>query len=149
MYGKHKLDAYHSTSAGSAEYSDPYSVIGMLMSAFLDRMATARAAIERRDHATKGEQCGKAISILQGLQDTLDHQRGGEIAANLDALYDHMLNEVLGASSSLDGDRLSRVADLMRQLKAGWEGIAPEVRGQAATSTDVVPRAAGGVSVSG
>jgi len=144
-YANTKANAYQQTNAQSAEYADPYNVIRMLMETCLTRMAGARGAIERKDYETKSSQCGKAIAILHALRDTLDRERGGEVAANLDSLYLYMVEQVMAASVELNVDKLDHVAQLLREIKSGWDGI----REESATLQAGAVVADGGFSVRG
>ena len=133
------LKAYQQTTAQSAEYADPYTLVGMLMDNFCQRLVRARAAMEQGDVPTRAQEVDKALAILHALQGTLDHDQGGEIAGNLEALYDYMQRQVLLASARKDGELLDHVGQLMREIKAGWDGVGPQpqARDQAApTSTD-------------
>lgn len=121
MYGK--LNAYQEVSNQSALYADPHRLIQMLMEGFLARVAAGRHALSERDFDRKGRELGRAVSILNGLRDTLDHDKGGEIAGNLDQLYSYMQEQVLAASASGDLAKLDHVSTLMRELKTGWDGV--------------------------
>ena len=129
MYGK--LNAYQEVNNQSALYADPHRLIQMLMEGFLARVAAGRHALAERDFDRKGRELGRAVSILNGLRDTLDHDKGGEIAGNLDQLYSYMQEQVLSASVSGDLAVLDHVSALMRELKTGWDGV----RDTAVTST--------------
>lgn len=53
--------------------------------------------------ADKGMAISKAIAIIQeGLRLSLDKDKGGELAANLDALYDYMGHRLLQANLRTD-----------------------------------------------
>ena len=70
--------------------ADPHRLIQMLIEGGLTRLAQARGAMQRDQTALKGELIGKAIAIVGGLRQGLDVQKGGELAANLDSLYEYM-----------------------------------------------------------
>ena len=95
----------------------------MLMEGALSRIAKAGANIKRREIALKGENISWAISIIEGLRSSLDHSHGGEIAGNLERLYDYMIRRLLEANLHSDLDKLGEAHRLMREIKAGWDGI--------------------------
>ena len=97
----------------------------MLMEGGLTRIAQARGAIERGWTAEKGELIGKAVGIVGGLRNGLDFEKGGELALNLDRLYDYMIAKLTEANVHNDLTRLDEVATLLREIKSGWDAIAP------------------------
>ncbi|MND30698.1 Flagellar protein FliS [compost metagenome] len=104
--------------------ASPHRLIQMLMEGGLTRLAQARGAIERGQLAQKGELIGKAIAIIGGLRDGLNFEQGGDIAANLDALYEYMVSRLLEANLKSDAALVDEVAGLLRNVKSGWDGIA-------------------------
>jgi flagellar protein FliS len=54
----------------------------------------------------------------------LNLEQGGEIAANLDALYEYMVTRLLEANLKSDAALVDEVAGLLRNVKSGWDGIA-------------------------
>ncbi|BAU75705.1 Flagellar biosynthesis protein FliS [Metapseudomonas furukawaii] len=104
--------------------ASPHRLIQMLMEGGLTRLAQARGAIERGQLAQKGELIGKAIAIIGGLRNSLDFEQGGEIAPNLDALYDYMVSRLVEANLKSDAALVDEVSGLLRNVKTGWDGIA-------------------------
>lgn len=105
--------------------ASPHRLIQMLMDGGLSRLAQARGALEHGQLAVKGELIGKAISIVGGLRGALDMERGGEVAINLDRLYEYMGNRLVEANAKADMAIIDEVSRLMRTIKSGWDGIAP------------------------
>ena len=114
------------TQAG-VEGASPHRLIQMLMEGVLQRLAEAKGAMQRQRLADKGEAIGKAITILGGLDDSLNKDVGGEMAANLDDLYEYMQRRLLEANLQNDEAIIDEVAALMKTIKSGWDGIAQEV----------------------
>ena len=104
--------------------ADPHRLIQMLMEGGLTRLAQARGAMERDQTALKGELLGKAIGIVGGLRQALDAQKGGEIAENLDRLYEYMTTRLMEANLKNDPAIIEEVSDLLREIKSGWDAIA-------------------------
>ena len=128
MNAHYAMNAYSNTHAHSATAdASPHKLIALLLTGAIDRVSQARGAIERRDIAKRGELIGKAISIVSNLQSVLDLEQGGEVARNLDALYDYMQRRLVIASRDADPAVLEEVAKLLGEIKAGWDGIASEV----------------------
>lgn len=119
------LNQYRSVDAyGAAASSDRMQLVLRLMQGALDRIATARGHMQRREPAPKGEALGRAVRMIDGLRSCLDHERGGEIAANLAALYDYMTRRLTEANLRNDPRGLDEVADLLDEIRGGWEQMA-------------------------
>ncbi|TRO07465.1 flagellar export chaperone FliS [Ectopseudomonas mendocina] len=125
MYAASALKQYQSVNTQARVVdASPHRLIQMLMEGGLTRIAQARGAMERGQTALKGELIGKSIAIIAGLRDSLDHQQGGELAGNLDGLYEYMIARLTEANISNEPAMLEEVAGLLRDIKAGWDAIA-------------------------
>ena len=103
--------------------ASPHRLIQLLMEGGMSRLAQARGAMQHGQVAIKGELIGKAIGIIGGLREGLDLQQGGEVAANLDRLYEYMVSRLVEANRSNDAAMLDEVAALLRNVKSGWDAI--------------------------
>ena len=122
-------------------YASPHRLIQMLMEGALEKIAVAKGAMERGDINQKGSFISWAISIIEGLRVSLDPEAGGEIAANLESLYDYMERQLVLANAQNDATLLDEVAVLMRQIKSGWDAIPAEVQAQHGQSAVATPDA--------
>lgn len=101
----------------------PHRLIQMLMEGGLTRLAQARGAMERGQVALKGELIGKAIAIIGGLRSGLNIEAGGELARNLDNLYEYMTSKLIQANVKNEVAILDEVSGLLRDVKSGWDAI--------------------------
>ena len=125
MYAMAAMKQYQTVNTNAQVVdASPHRLIQMLMEGGLARIAQARGAMERGDVALKGALIGKAVDIVGGLREGLNHEAGGEVAANLDNLYAYMTTRLLEANLKNDTAILEEVAGLLREVKAGWDGIA-------------------------
>jgi len=106
--------------------ASPHRLIQMLYDGALDRISQATGAMMRGQVAEKALLIGKSINIVQGLQQALDKDKGGEYAERLDALYAYMSGQLMQANLSNDVGKLNEVAGLLRQVKEGWDAIAAQ-----------------------
>jgi flagellar protein FliS len=124
MTPRHALNAYAQTRvAAGAAYADPHTLIGMLFEGLREKLAVAKGAIKRKDYSLKGRAIGSAMDIVTYLQSCLDKRNGGEIAENLDALYEYMIGRLLLASSGNQSDLLDEVGGLLREIESAWSAI--------------------------
>jgi flagellar protein FliS len=105
------------------EGASPHYLIQMLMDGFLARVNTAKGAMSRSDMELKGVYISKAVAIVGGLNEAVDLEKGGEIASNLNQLYNYMAKRLLQASSESNVEILDEVASLMKEIKEGWDAI--------------------------
>jgi flagellar protein FliS len=104
----------------------PHRLIQMLLDGAIGKIAMARGAMQRGDIQRKGNHISSASSIILGLRDSLDMEAGGEIARNLDDLYDYMARRLIQAHAANDPGLLDEVASLLHEIKRGWNAIPPE-----------------------
>lgn len=105
--------------------ASPHRLIQMLMNGALDRLSKAKAAFDASNIEQKGIMLGKAISIIAGLQGSLDNEKGSEVAANLDKLYDYMQRRLLEANLKNDMAMVDEVSGLLLKVKVSWDAIEP------------------------
>lgn len=123
------LNRYKSVDLRSAvETASPHQLITLLYDGALGALARAKGCIERDDLELRTQQLNKASSIILALQDFLDHERGGEIAENLDALYDYMVRGILEANRNDDAEKVQEVMNLLLEIKSGWTSMPEDFR---------------------
>lgn len=105
------------------EQASPHRLIQMLMEGAIEKVAKARGYMERKDIAKKGSHISWAISIIDGLRASLDKSNGGDIADNLDDLYDYMIRRLMRSNVENDPDLLDEVISLLRSIKSAWDEI--------------------------
>lgn len=109
------------------EGASPHRLVQLMMERALAKIAIARGHMERQAVAEKGKHIGDAISIINGLQVSLNHKADSELCGNFDALYDYMTRRLLEGNLRNDDSMLQEVADLMRQVKEAWDAIGDEI----------------------
>ena len=122
------INQYQQVGAAGAAFADPHRLIEMLMDGGIDRLAQARGAVQRGDRTTKLKLIGKAFDIIGGLRGALDLEKGGDVARNLDELYDYMQRRLVTANARDDATVIDEVMSLLSEVREGWKSIPPEVR---------------------
>lgn len=103
--------------------ADPHRVIQLLMQGALENLAKAKGFIERKDFAGKSATLSKAMAIISSLQGSLDFDAGKEVADNLAALYDFMVNHLILASRENSLQKINDVMDVLLTIKTAWDQI--------------------------
>jgi len=112
------------------EGASPHRLIQMLMEGALEKMHIARGLMEEGRLGPKAEHISWTISIIDGLRISLDKDVGGEIAQNLEDLYDYMVRRLVEANLKNDAAIIDEVSDLLKQIKEAWDAIAGTERPQ-------------------
>ncbi len=118
------LGHYSTVNAyGAAEADNSLDLILSMMRGAQDRIASARGHMERKETQKKGEHIRKAIALIDGLRGSLNMDAGGEIATNLDALYDYMNRRLAEANALNDVAVLNEVSALLAEIRDAWEQV--------------------------
>lgn len=107
--------------------ASPHRLIQMMMEKVLAKIAIARGHMEREATAEKGQNISDAISIISGLQASLNHKADEELSGNFDALYHYMMRRLLEANLRDDPEILTEISGLMRELKEAWDAIGDDL----------------------
>lgn len=113
--------------------ASPHQLVCMLLDGVLDKVAMVKGVMMHGEIARKGELIGQAVSIVSGLRSSLNMEAGGELAANLDDLYDYIERRLLEANLKNDVAMLDEVGRLLREIKTAWDAIPAEARQSGAT----------------
>jgi flagellar protein FliS len=117
-------------SHGLVAAASPARLVQIMFEQVLENLATAQGCMARIDNnmplndvITKGKSLGKAIRLIDQLNNTLDMERGQKIAENLRALYVYMLARLTLANVTNDSSIVAEVASLILKVKTGWDQI--------------------------
>jgi flagellar protein FliS len=109
----------------SVTTAGPAQLVLMLFDRALVAIARARHSSGADDRApvleTVNHELQRAQDIVSELQVALDREQGGEIAANLHALYDFCLDRLVDANISKDVAGLEPVERTLQGLRDAWD----------------------------
>lgn len=104
--------------------ANPHQLIQLLFDGAIEAIKKAKIYMSYNMTAEKGHFISKSISIIGGLQDALNKEQGGEVADNLDRLYDYLNTELTLANAHNDPKKLDELLLVLNELSEGWKGIA-------------------------
>ncbi|QEX23554.1 hypothetical protein FRZ61_34920 [Hypericibacter adhaerens] len=117
--------------------ASPAKRVAMLIDRAIGSLGEAVQAIERGDIQARWNANQRASNIIETLWRTLDLEKGGEIAANLDKLYGFMLDRLTQVDLKNDPAPAREVATLLEPLRRSWhELVQREAQAAAAQRPD-------------
>ena len=103
--------------------ASPAKRVAMLIDRAIGSLGEAVQAIERGDIQARWSANQRASAIIETLWRTLDLEKGGEIAANLNRLYNFMLNRLTQVDLKNDPEPAREVMTLLEPLRRSWHEI--------------------------
>jgi flagellar secretion chaperone FliS len=135
---RYQTVANHGLVAGAS----PARLVQIMFEQILSHLVIAQGCMERIKNnmplpevVAKGKSLGKAIRLINQLNNTLDMDRGREIADNLRALYVYMLARLTTANINNDPAIVGEVMSLLQKVKAGWDQVVAGLGTGAATES--------------
>lgn len=124
MNESYALNSYSTVQReGSVQNASPHKLIDLLFEGAIERINQAKGAIEYNNIELRGKKINSAISIVSGLQMSLNTDEGGEIAQNLESLYIYIQRILAQAHLKSDMALLDEAASLIGEIRSGWQQI--------------------------
>lgn len=114
---KNPYQKYKETSVQSASKE---KILLMLYEGAIRFMKQAGMAIDNKDIAARGTNIGRAFDIVNELNNTLNHEAGKEIAANLEQLYMFVCEQMTKSNATGEKKPLEDGIRIMETLYSGW-----------------------------
>lgn len=121
--------AYHNTSITTASREQ---ILLMLYEGCIRFFKRCKIAMENKNVAEKGANLARAQDIIAELANTLDFEKGGDIARQLEALYVHIFDESTQANIENNPAKIQHCISLLETLHEGWKGAVEQVLKQQA-----------------
>ena len=120
------VDPYRAYEESSVAGSNPVNLVVALYEGALASVAAAKACLQSGDILTRGKAITKAVNIVSELLASLDHEKGGEVSANLYRIYLYIHKRLLEAHGQQRREPLDEVESLLSTLLPGWKTVAAE-----------------------
>ena len=110
-----------------SDEESPHELIRIVFGVLQDNLNALKENVKYTDERWEKpfNKCMFALSILR---ESLDFDKGGEIASNLDSLYAFSQKAMLKAVGKSDTDNLNIVSDIIKELSSAWDEIKPLTR---------------------
>lgn len=136
MYGKNAHAAYQSVQVTT---TDRGRLLLMMYEGAIKFLKQSRAGLETGDMAKFCRFLSKGQAIIAELMNTLDFEKGGPIARDLDRLYDFMLFYLTEANLYRDPKRITKVIGLIDTIYSAYKEII-EVEKKTETAPEETPQ---------
>ena len=117
-------DAKRAYTESSILTAPPERLVVMLYDGCLRFLFQAAYAMREDKPPDADARLRRAEAIIDELNSTLDHKRGGEIAGRLQGIYVFCRRHLLDARRANDADMVDKVAELLGELREAWAEIA-------------------------
>ena len=105
------------------ESASPHGLVAILFDELLKALDAMTAAARRKDFGLRGTKQSRALSILHGLEGSLDFNTGGEIAQSLASIYAEARRLIIVGGRENDIDQLVRAREMLHQIASAWESL--------------------------
>lgn len=113
----YNMNQYQQNQVGTAS---PEQILLMLYDGAIRFTRRAISGIEDNRPEMKLSGVAKAMAIIAEFSNSLNHDIGGQIAEDLDALYNFMMRELTSANLNNDIEKLRNVEKLLVDLRQTW-----------------------------
>lgn len=121
MYGN-TSSAYKTYETNYVTTATPEKLLVMLHEGAIKFLRLAELAIDDKNIERRSHNLVKAQDILFELRVTLNHD-AGEIASNLEKLYEYMHHQLVQANIKNDKNLVIEVREMITELKEIWKQI--------------------------
>jgi len=128
----------------SINTASPAKLVVMLYEGAIRFLRQTDTDIRNKDFAKKSQSVDRAVAIIQHLQGTLDLDKGGTVAFDLDRLYTYITSRIFDGSAKLDLKAFEEAIQLLTTLLSGWDEIARKEQEKSVPADLLARQAAGG-----
>ena len=140
MKNNEYIKAYKKTQLSTSTVTSSHEIIRTLMKELVNSMQKlvldiqddkarksdkflANTSHDGKNIQKKSRNLSKSLSIIYGLQTSLDFDKALEIANNLFQLYEYCRQEIIKGFSQKIEDGIIKAIDIIKQIMEGWEEI--------------------------
>ena len=111
---------------GKVEDASPHRLIQMMFESAIEAMNVTKGALAEQNVLLKVAKVNKAFNIVESLRGCLNMEEGGEMAENLDSLYEHTLYQIMQVNATNNPDLCDHVIKILSELLDAWNQIPVE-----------------------
>ena len=140
MVNSQYIDAYKKTEQSSNSVISSHEIVRTLMKELVNSMQKIVLdiqderkrkqdnflpynALEEKYARQKSKNLSKSLSIIYGLQTSLDFEKALDIANNLFQLYEYCRHEIIKGFTQKIENGIIKAIDVINQIMEGWQEI--------------------------
>jgi flagellar protein FliS len=140
MTNNEYIKAYQKTQQSTNTVTSSHEIVRTLMKELVNSMQKlvldiqddrtrkedkfiADISYDEKNTKNKSKNLSKSLSIIYGLQTSLDFDKALEIPNNLFQLYEYCRQEIIKGFSQKIEDGILNAIDIIKQIMEGWEEI--------------------------
>ncbi|WP_066386612.1 flagellar export chaperone FliS [Helicobacter himalayensis] len=116
-------NAYNLYQQNAVMVESPVKLVEMLYEGILRFCAQAKRYMEAGDIEKKIYYINRTTDIFTELLNTLDYEKGGDVAAYLTGLYTHQIKLLTQANVTNDTSKIDIVINVARGLLEAWREV--------------------------
>ncbi len=145
MVNNEQLNAYKKTQQSSNVVTSSHEIVRTLMKELVNSMQKivldiqderkrkqdqylVDKAFEEKNARHKSKNLSKSLSIIYGLQTSLDFDKALEISNNLFQLYEFCRQQIIKGFTLKIEDGILKAIDVVSQIMEGWEEIPSDMK---------------------
>lgn len=126
---------YQRTEVSAA---DPLRLVVLLYEGILKHVGGAIHSVRSNEIEARCNHINRALAMISELQATLNREKGGDVAKNLDTLYNYWRKRLLEANFQISAEPLEEVQRLVSELWSAWNEAANRTNTKSAPTEPVL-----------
>lgn len=120
------LNPFHSYLENQVKNATPLELVLLLYNKTIFCLKVSKDTIEKglnspEEIKKKAENLTRAVEILTYLKESLDLEKGQDVAKGLNEIYGVLIDELVVANARNDLRRISDAIEVLERLKKAWE----------------------------
>jgi flagellar protein FliS len=116
-------DAYRDHMQQAILTADPMELVVLLYSGLQDSISQARQCLHQRDVTGRSAAVSRALEILAELSNSLDRDRGGDLAQSLSKLYDFTSDRLQNGNFRQEEAPFVEAEQVVTTLLSAWREL--------------------------
>jgi flagellar protein FliS len=112
------ISAYQQNSVRGAS---PVGLVLALYDTILRDFRRAQEAMDRGNVETRVLELNHALTVIAHLKSVLDHERGGEAAAQFNVFYEITRGMILSVNVNSSRDTLLKLIEMFSSMRQAWQ----------------------------